>query len=430
MKKVLIISYYWPPAGGISVLRTLKFTKYLRKFGWEPIVYAPKNANYPYFDENNFKDIPEEIKVIQKKIIEPFNAFKFITGRKKNDSSNPVYATSKRNFLDNFSIWLRGNFFIPDARSLWIKPSVKFLTGYLKENSVEAILTDGPPHTNTVIGMRLAQKFNLPFLADFQDPWTQVDYYKMMKIGKRADKKHKLLEQEVFNTANKITIASPTWAKDIETIGAKNVDTVYYGYDEDDFKDMLKKNETDKINILHAGILGKDRNPEIFFKVLHDLIQKTPDLKEKIKINFAGTIDISVKKEIEKNKLSYNFNDLGNLPRKKVLDLMVNSNILLLPINKADNAKGRLPGKLYEYLRAQTPILAFGNKDSDVEIILEMTKTGYLFEYEDYQGIYEFLDNLINQKVRFEPNINEIGTFTVENQTKKIAEYLNEITNQ
>ncbi|MCD6367231.1 MAG: glycosyl transferase family 1, partial [Bacteroidales bacterium] len=241
MKKVLIISYYWPPAGGISVLRTLKFTKYLRKFGWEPIVYAPQNASYLYLDKNNFDDIPENIEIIRRKILEPFNLFRILTGRNKNDTSNPVYATSRKSFLDNFSIWLRGNFFIPDARCLWIKPSVKFLTGYLKENPADAILTDGPPHTNTVIGMRLAQKFNIPFLADFQDPWTQVDYYKMMKIGKRADKKHHRLEQEVFRVAKKITIASPTWAKDLEKIEAKNVDTIYYGYDEEDFKNITNQ---------------------------------------------------------------------------------------------------------------------------------------------------------------------------------------------
>lgn len=428
MKKVLIISYYWPPAGGISVLRTLKFSKYLRQFGWEPIIYAPKNANYPYFDQENFKDVPKNITVIRKKIIEPFSLFKLFTGRKKNDSSNPVYAKNKSSILDNFAIWLRGNFFVPDARYLWIKPSVKFLTKYLKEHPVDAILTDGPPHTNTVIGMQLSKKLNLPFLADFQDPWTQVDYYKMMKIGKQANLKHHHLEQQVFKTAKKITIASPTWAKEIENIGAKNVDTIYYGYDEDDFKDLVPETKNDSFSILHAGILGEDRNPDVFFEVLKDIFQKSPHFKEKIKINFAGIVDVSVKNSIEKNNLLSNFNNLGNLPRKKVINLMINANLLLLPVNKADNAKGRLPGKLYEYLRAQVPILAFGKKNSDVETILNKTKTGKLLEYNNYQDIYDFLNNIFNNRLQFSPDIEAIKNFTVENQTQKIASYLDEIT--
>lgn len=427
MKKVLIISYYWPPAGGISVLRTLKFSKYLNKFGWEPIVYAPKNANYPYLDQENFKDIPPNIIVIRNKIIEPFGLFKLLTGRRKNDSSNPVYAKDKTSILDNLSIWIRGNFFIPDARCLWIKPSVRFLKKYLKKHPVDAILTDGPPHTNTVIGMQLSQKLQLPFLADFQDPWTQVDYYKMMKIGKLADKKHHKLEQAVFKTANKITIASPTWAKELESIGAKDVDVIYYGYDEDDFKEV-KKTSHNTFSILHAGILGEDRNSDIFFKVLKDIFQKSPHLKENVKLNFAGIIDISVKQSIEKNNLLSNFNNLGNLPRKDVLNLMINANLLLLPVNKADNAKGRLPGKLYEYLRAQVPILAFGKKNSDVETILNQTQTGKLFEYNDYQGIYNFMDSIFNNRYQFLPDIDAIKNFTVEKQTQKIANYLNEIT--
>ncbi len=428
MKKVLIISYYWPPAGGISVLRTLKFVKYLRNFGWEPIVYAPSNAHYLYYDEKNFKDIPDNVKIIRRKIIEPFSLFKVLTGRKKDDTSNPVYAKEKSHFLDNLFIWIRGNFFIPDARCMWIKPSVKYLSKYLQNNPVDAILTDGPPHTNTVIGMRLAQKFNIPFLADFQDPWTQVDYYKLFKLTKIADKKHKKLEQEVFYTAKKITIASPTWARELEAIGAKDVDVIYYGYDEDAFKDIKPKNDNNSFTIFHGGILGNDRNPEMFFKVLKDLLKDNSILQKKLKIKFAGTIDINVKNEIEKNGLKDYFVDLGTLPRHEVLQLMVDSNLLLLPINKADNAKGRLPGKLYEYLRSFTPVLALGPKGSDVEKILKETKTGILCEYDDYDCIYNFLKKILEEDINFLPQLEAIKSFDVKEQTKKIAGFLDEIT--
>jgi len=429
MKKVLIISYYWPPAGGITVLRTLKFVKYLRNFGWEPIVYAPKDADYPYYDENNFKDIPEGVITIRKKITEPFAAFKLLSGRKKDDPSNPVYAKKKSSIIDDFAIWIRGNFFIPDARSLWIKPSVRFLKKYLQENPVDAILTDGPPHTNTVIGLKLSKSLGIPWLADFQDPWTQVDYYKLMKITKWADKKHRKLEQETFRTAKKITIASPTWAKDLESIGAKNVDVIYYGYDEDDFKNIAAtKQNIDGINIIHAGILGTDRNPEGFFEALKIFIQKYPEYKDKIKLKFAGIVDFTVKESIKKYGLEDNLVELGNIPRIEALKLMINSTIQLLPVNKAENAKGRLPGKLYEYLRAMKPVLALGPVDSDVASILNETGSGKTFEYTDVNSILEYLEGIIITKKFTPPDYEKIKKFDVKNQTKKVAEFLDNIT--
>ena len=237
--------------------------KYLRYYGWEPVVYAPSNAAYPYFDETNFKHVPENMTVLKRPIREPFEMFKKLSGRKKEDSANPVYVRDrKRSKIDEFAIWVRGNFFIPDARSMWIKPSVRYLKKWVKENPVDAILTDGPPHTNTVIGCRLSQATGIPWLADFQDPWTQVDYYEMLKIGKRADRIHHKLEQECFRTAKKITIASPTWAGDLESIGAENVDPVFWGYDDDDFPEKWPEAD-DTFSIVHAGQLVMTAVPMI-----------------------------------------------------------------------------------------------------------------------------------------------------------------------
>jgi hypothetical protein len=177
------------------VLRCLKIAKYLRDFGWEPIIFTAENAAYQYLDFSNEKDIPEGVEIHKVPIIEPINAFKFFSGRKKDAPLQNITANSakKKTFIDKLGMWLRGNFFIPDARFMWIKPSVAYLSDYLKNNPVDAIFTDGPPHTNTVIGMRLSQRFGIPWIADFQDPWTQVDYYEDLYIGKRADKKHNAL---------------------------------------------------------------------------------------------------------------------------------------------------------------------------------------------------------------------------------------------
>ncbi len=429
MKKVLIITYYWPPSGGIGVLRCLKFAKYLRKFGWEPIIYAPLNAQYPYLDETNFKDIPENITIIKQPIREPFSAFKKISGRKKDESVNPVYARGKRvGLIDDLAIWIRGNFFIPDARSLWIKPSVKYLSKYLKENPVDAILTDGPPHTNTVIGCRLSKELNIPWLADFQDPWTQVDYYKMFKISKWADKKHKRLEQETFKTAKKITIASPTWAKDLESIGAKDVSTIFWGYDEEDFSEQAP--ELDKeFSIVHAGLLGYDRKPDTLFKVLKDLKEDISGFGDNLRLKFAGIVDFSVKEEMSKNGLIENFIELGNILRPKALDLTLKSQLLLLPLNIADNAKGRIPGKLFENLRSNRPILCLGPKGSDVEKIITSVSAGVSIEYDDYNSLKKFIDEKYHIFINNSSNQTnkDISEYSVKNQVEKISIYLNSI---
>lgn len=429
MKKVLIITYYWPPSGGIGVQRCLKFAKYLKDFGWEPVVYTAKNADYQYFDETNFKDIPEGITILKKKILEPFSLFKKLSGRKKTDYANPVYAREKKVWLiDYLSIWIRGNFFIPDARSLWIKPSVRFLSKYLKDNQVDAILTDGPPHTNTIIGCKLSKKFNIPWLADFQDPWTQVDYYKMFKITKWADRKHKRLEQEVFKTAKKITIASPTWATDLEKIGANNVSPVFWGYDEEDFPEELPEPDNN-FTIVHAGLLGYDRKPVTFFKVLKDLKNELKDFHDNLKLKFAGIVDYSVKEEMVKNNLTENFAELGNITRPEALNLIYKSRLLLLPLNIAENVKGRIPGKLFENIRSLRPILCLGPKGSDVEKIITSANAGKSFEYNDHDGIKSFIkDNYLsfieNKTIARASGFEE---YSVKNQIKKVAAYLDEI---
>jgi len=431
-KKVLIITYHWPPSGGITVLRCLKFAKYLREHGWEPVIFTAENASYQFLDFTNEKDIPENLEVLKVPIYEPINAFKKLTGRKQNQPVQNITSNSnqKKSFIDNFAIWVRGNFFIPDARARWIKPSLKYLIPYLEKNPVDAILTDGPPHTNTMIGMRLAQKLNIPWLADFQDPWTQVDYYSQMRIGPKADRKHRALEQEVFRTADKITIASPSWKHDLERIGAKNVDVIYYGYDESDFTDM-KKVVTDELVIFHGGLLGEDRNPEVLFAAIQKLVKSYPTLQSSLKLKFAGEVDYSVRESIKKYGLEDCTELMGMITRQEVIENYMASALLLLPINKAANAKGRIPGKLFEMLRSGKPILVLGPDDGDVKHIVESKELGQSFEYSDLDGIYTFLENgLIQQNFgnfNLESSVDEFSNRLI---TGKIAHYLDEIVTQ
>jgi len=430
MKKVLIITYYWPPAGGVSVLRSLKIAKYLNRLEWEPIIYTAKDAQYPYYDDSNNKDIPEGVTIIRRPIFEPFNIFKKITGRGKDDTLNNILHVrdKKLGVLDKLGIWIRGNFFIPDARSLWINPSTRFLIKYLKKNPVDAIFTDGPPHTNTVIALNIKKVLNIPWLADFQDPWTQVDYYKLFKISNWAHKKHVKLEQEVFKYADKITTVSNSWKSDLEKIGARDVGVIYWGFDEDDFQDILQKSD-EKFSITHIGLLGYDRNPKTLFKVLNDLKDRIPKFDTNLQIQLIGQIDYEVINQLKKIDLLKNTSVLGVISRKEALVKITNSKIVLLLLNQAENVQGRLPAKLYEYIRSRKPILCLGPTNSDACKIINKYRSGTCIEYDDYSAQRDYLTNQYRLYLNKElvNNDIDISELSIESQVRKISEMLNQI---
>lgn len=394
MKRVLVITYHWPPSGGVTVLRCLKLVKYLREFGWEPVVFTARDAKYQFEDPSNFKDVPDGLEVVRVTAPEPTNLFKRLTGRKRETPLLSITATSadQRSRWDALGVWVRGNFFIPDARALWIRPSVRHLSHYLKDHPVDAIFTDGPPHTNTVIGLRLAQRFNLPWLADFQDPWTQVDYYADMRIGKRADRIHRALEQAVFHTASKISIASPTWAKELESIGARHVEVLPYGYDEDDFTDYAPSADPAHFTLFHGGLLGTDRNPVGLWEALRRMLTDSEELRSRLCIRLAGSVDVEVRRQLAASGLDPYTQYLGTLPRTSVIEEIGRANVLLLPVNRAANAAGRIPGKLFELLRAGKPILSFSDTPGDVDSFIAKHNAGITTGYEDTEAICNFLN--------------------------------------
>lgn len=431
-KKVLIITYYWPPAGGITVLRCLKIAKYLRQFGWEPIIYTAENAHYPFLDPSNEKDVPANLTVIRRPIWEPYAIYKKLTGKKKDANVNNVFYVKGEDpgLMHRLSVWIRSNFFIPDARASWIKPSVKFLLNYLKENPVDAIFSDGPPHTNTRIATIVSQKTGIPWLADFQDPWTQVDYYQLLSLTKWGDQKHHRLEQASFRQAAAMTIVSPTWKKELEEIGAENVHVIPWGYDPDDYpKSAALTNRS--FSLTHIGIMGYDRNPQTLFRVLSKIRVENHPLANKIIFRLIGQVDYSVKETYEENNLADKVEVVGSVAREKALAAAGESAVLLLLLNQQDNAKGRIPGKLFEYLALRRPILAFGPPDSDVARILTATKSGICMDYDDKAGIAEVLARFWEQYQDgslFQPTQGDISPYSIVELTRQVAGLLDEVS--
>jgi len=431
-KKVLIITYYWPPSGGIGVLRCLKFAKYLTSFGWEPIIFTAENAHYPSFDYSNVSDIPADLKVLTCPIIEPYGIYKMLTLQSPKANVNNVFNVkpSKLNWMHNFAVWIRSNFFIPDARALWIKPAFKYLSNWLDNNQVDAIISNGPPRSNTRIATLLKKKHHIPWLADFQDPWTQVDYYQLLRLTPQADRYHHKLEQEAFLFADKLTIVSKAWAKSLEDIGAKNVDVIYWGFDPADYL-SLDKTLDNKFTLTYFGIMGYDRNPENLFKAIASLIQEIPSFKNDFCLQLIGQIDYSILEEIDKASVTESVHYLGSLTREETLQKAQGSRVLLLLLNRQPNAEGRIPGKSFEYMALRRPILLIGDTNAEISEIIGSVSGNPVCDYEDYEKIKQSLstlyDNFKNKK-DIEMSNPFSDEWSVISQTKKLAGLLSEMT--
>lgn len=429
MKKVLFITYYWPPSGGIAVHRNLKFVKYLREFGYEPIVHTAEGAEYPVLDETNFKDVPENLEVIKTKIWEPFNLFKFVTGKKKEERIHNVFLEEEKQTLAHkFGIWIRGNIFIPDARKFWIRPSVNHLKKYLLENKVDLLFTNGPPQTNHMIAYKLKRKFYIPWHADFQDPWTQVDYFPQLMLNPVSLKIHQMMEQRIFKFADKVTICSDTWKKDLESIGAKDVGVIVWGYDEDDFQNVNVP-LSNKFKLSHYGSLGPDRNAKTLWKALSILKKENLSFANDLEIELAGFIGHAILDEFKSLGLLENLKLHQHISRKETIEKMFSSQVLLLILNDMPNVNGRLPGKLFEYLATRRPILVIGPKESDASRIVHDVNAGLTCEFNDLENTIDTV-KLLYQKFKdgtLTSNKNDISQYSNRNLTKKLAQYFDEI---
>lgn len=398
MKKVLIITYYWIPSGGAGVQRWVKFAKYLRQYGWEPIIYTPENPEYPSIDHSFEKDIPADITVLKTPIWEPYNVYRSLTG-KKNQAINAGFISEnkKQGWKDKLSIWIRGNFLIPDPRRFWIKPSVRFLSDYLKENPVDAVITTGPPHSMHLIGMGLKKNFpSLPWVADFRDPWTNIDFYKDLNLTWLADKIHHKLEREVIQNADTVLVVSSGMEEEFAPMKPKKLQVITNGYDESDVQTGTLALDA-KFSISHIGTLNAARNPRIVWKVLSEICAENIDFKKDLQIQLVGKVDFSVLEDIQSYGLQEQLLKIDYLSHSEAIAKQNSSQVLMLLINQSGNAKGILTGKFFEYLAAKRPILAVGPTDGDAAVVLNETGAGVIVDFADEQATKTAILNYYNQ---------------------------------
>lgn len=392
MKKILIITYYWPPSGGGGVQRWLKMTKYLPELGWQPIIYTPQNPDPSVLDESLISEIHPDIIEIKTRIWEPYNIYRKISGKKKETrfKAGFVSEASSGSWKNKLAVFLRGNLLIPDPRKFWIKPSVKYLSKYLKKNPVDLIVSTGPPHSMHLIALKLKKKIDVKWIADFRDPWTNIDFYSKLRLTTWADKKHRKLEKSVIQSADYVVTVSPHCAKDLSKVPGKKVKVINNGFDPQDFE-ALHASLDKEFSITHFGAFNKDRNPAGLWKVLGSICEENKDFKDKLQIRLIGQTDESVLLDIKKNGLEGNLILIDHLPHKKGLEQLAKSQVLLLPINDAPNAKGILPGKMYEYIALKRPVLAIGPGGADFIHIINETNSGVAIDFNDLKGMKDTL---------------------------------------
>jgi glycosyltransferase involved in cell wall biosynthesis len=424
MKKVLIITYYWPPAGGSGVQRWLKFTKYLPKYNWQPIIYTPENPYFEVKDQALLNDIPAEAEIYKTPIWEPY-ALKDKLFGKGSESQSAGVITNKKSLKNKVLNWVRGNVFIPDPKIYWVKPSVKVLLKKIQEEEIEHIITTGPPHSMHLIGLGLKKAMpNLKWIADFRDPWSELDLLNEFQLNNSSWKKHKDLEKEVLQTADFALTVSETWVEDLKRLGANKVKLITNGYDADDFE--LKPKTNDKFIIGHYGLLNHLRNPKNLWKALADLCEENAEFNAKLEIHLSGNIDGEVLAEIKAYpQLKEKVKQLGYLSHAQVLQQYNEADLLLLLLFNSRSGVGNYPGKIFEYFAAKKTILAFGPISSDAERLIEKTNTGKYFSYDDTNLKIDILD-LFNNPDNFD--FENMESFSRDKLTYDLANLLNNLS--
>ncbi|MEW7278075.1 glycosyltransferase family 4 protein [Aquimarina sp. 2201CG1-2-11] len=391
MLKVLIITYYWPPAGGPGVQRWLKFVKYLREFDIEPVVYVPENPTYPMVDDSMQSEIPDDIVILKQPIFEPY-AWAQIFSKKetKTISKGIITRNDKQSFMQKMLLYIRGNFFIPDARKFWLKPSLKFLKKYIKVEGIDTIITTGPPHSVHLIGMGLKEQLGVKWYADFRDPWTTIGYHDKLRLTKRSIKKHKSLENKVLSTADHILVTSYTTAEEFKEISNTPISVITNGYDDE----MIDSVTLDtKFTISHIGSLLSGRDPKNLWKAIYDLTQENEAFSNALQLQLVGAVSDDVLSSINNERLSDFLNLKGYVSHKEAIKIQRSSQVLLLIEIDSKETRCIVPGKLFEYMVSQRPILALGPKDADISRLISDTKSGYFFEYAEYESIKSHIHN-------------------------------------
>ena len=431
-KKVLIVTYAWPPSGGSGAQRWLKFVKYLPDFGWDPIIVTPENPQFIVQDTAFVKEVQSmKIKVIKIPIWEPYGLFKKLSQymcQTKAFTDPSTMADKQKNCFNQLACWIRGNMFIPDAKIFWIKPATKKIIKIIQAQSVDVMVTTGPPHSLHLIGWRI--KKALPWLADFRDPWSTWDMLQYFRLTPLAKYWHQCLEKKVLTKADKVLTVSKSWQADLQKTAGNKVAVVTNGFDEADFINYKGDGYCfSQFSISHMGLLNGFRNLSVFWQVLAACCKEDTDFHNTLIVNLIGQITPEIKQDIPATVAS-KVRLVPYLPHAQIIQAYEHSTVLLLIQNQSHNIQGHIPGKFFEYLGAKKPILLLGNEKSELADLIQYLKCGVVCNWQDKVGIRQALKKLFQDHRQGKKlPVANIKAFTRKNLTRQLAKLLDEMHN-
>jgi hypothetical protein len=431
-KKILIITYYWPPSGGVGVQRWVHFALNLKKLGWEPIVYTPANPQFEVQDKKLLARV-EEIETVKTPIWEPFDLFHRLTGNRNKGKVKQglVLEKSNKSFKDSLIVWIRGNILIPDPRKFWRKPSVKFLNKYISEHKIDTIVTTGPPHSMHLIGLDLKKNHHhIKWIADFRDPWSNWDVLPKIMTGKYAHRKHVQWEMQVLKGADLAITVSPSLAEQLSKNSEEKVEIIYNGVDTSQAVDKVIRQGSQTFNIGYFGLLNELRDPDSLWQAVKDVQRVDRAFNDALRLVLGGIISESITdKLLSEAFFKDKVEEKGYLAHEEVFAAYQNCDVLILLLNKTDNAKWILPQKFFEYLTASKPILAIGPEGTDLQNIMSGLSIGEYFEDQETEAISKFIFSIFAGNYTFDIDSAErlLTEFSRANQSEKLVKLISDL---
>jgi len=399
-KKVLIITYYWPPSGGSGVQRWVKFCKYLPEFDIEPIVLTVKNGTYPLIDKTLLDEIAPDLKVFHAKALEPYNIFGKFTGKSSAQVSTPSTAfTQDGSIIKKLGIWIRGNFFIPDARIGWTPFAFRKATEIIKDYNIDTIITTGPPNSTHLVGSKLKSNDpNINWIMDMRDPWSKIFYNEELPRTNLASQIDLSLEKKCLKLADEVTLVSESMLPIQKKIYNRDYLIINNGFDHEEFSKTSSSNKNKVLSIKYVGSMTEAAIPYNLFEALESLDKK---YRKTLRIDLFGSINDRVVEIIK----SHGLNDIvyfnGYLPHLESKKEMESADILLLVIPNTLDNELIITGKIFDYIGAQKPILCIGPKHGDAAKLINELNLGSNFEYKEVDLLKIEIENLIEGTVKW-----------------------------
>jgi len=422
--KILIITYYWPPSGGVGVQRWMNLTLQLKERGWDPMVLTPSNPQFELKDEK-LLDRVKSLKVYKVPIWEPFQLFHKLTGNKEkqNVKQGLVMEKSRKSVKDKLSVWIRGNLFIPDPRVFWVKAASDFAIELIKKEAIPTVITTGPPHSIHLVGRRIKKKTGVNWVADFRDPWSKWDILEKLNTSELAMYVHRTLETSVLRQADKVITVSDRLAQSLGGVEVINNGVSLQNPSQLD-------SDLKSFTIGYFGMLNELRDPKQFWMMLDQMCRENVDFASKLKVKIGGIVAESIKGGLSRfHELNTKVEFLGYLSHEEVQDEYRKCDLLLLLLNKSPNSKWILPVKFFEYLAANRLILGMGQKESDLGDIMNKVDVGELFPYKDIQGIRSYVEDVFeNNRKPLEADVaNLLSRFSHKKLVEKLDRLLMEL---